>query len=215
MNHYLKDQSKFKLVAKSIDEIFGKEFSLPEKSLLNKGFEIHWIESEAWQLEDFYTFVTTLSKSVKAQWWATAVLKPNPESYFFEHFDAYPVVLGSSFTSDDDYISALSADPKDSPADAIAYNYDIVFVTDSSNQWGIYCDRELEIGMIVCRQEISSFLDSIYPFPKYENISDALRNLHSYDVDGVAANNKISAYDKLLEIYGGGKKKGQNGCRAR
>jgi len=45
-------------------------------------------------------------------------------------------------------MQALHEDPGGSPADAIAYNSDVMLVYPQSGPWAIYGDREMEIGIV-------------------------------------------------------------------
>lgn len=74
-------------------------------------------------------------------------LLPDPEKYFFANFGQYPAFKISKDSDPNDCIDLLERDPGSSPADAIAYNSEIVLFISKKQEWCIYVDRSLELSV--------------------------------------------------------------------
>lgn len=107
------------------DEIFTKLF-------FNKLIKFLYLENES----EFIMYVTD----------------PNPETYFLNYFNQYPIVKFSDDNTDEEYLQILLEDPGNSPADAIIYNSNTIVFFSESSEWLIYGDREMEVGVIAFSQ---------------------------------------------------------------
>lgn len=77
-----------------------------------------------------------------------AVLDPDPTSYFYREFSHYNLIKFPIDISGDDYWKSLETGPKNSPADAILFNSEIVVWLPLSTKWAVWGSRSYGIGVL-------------------------------------------------------------------
>lgn len=89
---------------------------------------------DVWQQRAFYRYLRDDSRIRPEGEWHLLVLSPNPFLYYYERFGIFPIIVGSSIRSEDEYIEAINADPSTDSADAIATRAEkTVFITSSGD----------------------------------------------------------------------------------
>lgn len=111
-----------------------------------------------------------------------AVLKPDPEKYYYKHFGYYNYGVLPVNVTLEEYTEFLLHGPVDSPADAILYNSFRICWLSSSLKWVIYFDRECEISVIAYDDDIYNKIIETSGISYFSSIKEAL-NDNSYILD--------------------------------
>jgi hypothetical protein len=77
-----------------------------------------------------------------------AVLEPDPQHYFFAHFQRFPLLVMDAKDDAAACAAVLLKDPGQSPADAMAINSEIIVIYPENQQFAVYGERELELAII-------------------------------------------------------------------
>ncbi len=77
-----------------------------------------------------------------------AVLDPNPINYFYPTFNYYNFIKFPINITGRNYWKALETGPKDSPADAILFNSEVVVWIPLSTMWAIWGERSYGICIL-------------------------------------------------------------------
>jgi hypothetical protein len=149
----LEGEVQFSASMREVDSLIDRKKRLPEEVFL-KGlsnflfFDFHEILSA-----DFITEICDFVAGERSDRFVLAVLDPDPVDYFFKNFDKYPIIEATPKDNASDFAKLVSADPGGSPADAIAFNSNIIVVYADSGGWAIYGDRELELAIAAFKHE--------------------------------------------------------------
>ena len=103
------------------------------------------------------------------------VLEPDPEVYYHANFDRYGALRLGREAPSSEYSSALWAEPKGSPADALVHNSGVITWCGSSTTWAFWGERQWGIGIAAARSA-----DMSWPMVEGINwfdIDDALSDL--------------------------------------
>lgn len=134
MDYYIRSISRHFRVSDSVERV-GNDYI--EKVL----------EFDVWQRRDFYEYLIRESAVIHDGGWVLFCLKPNPYSYYFDHFGVFPLILSDKIQSADAYLTAISADPGGSPADAIAYRGERVVVSSRHGSIIFFFDEVADIAI--------------------------------------------------------------------
>lgn len=131
-----------------MDHVFDQNKRLPQQ-VFRKNFDCFLFQEFDWALsDDILPTIKELSNSTRDREFLTAVLKPDPVDHFLKEFGYYNWLKASVNISGEDYVNALWTHPKDSIADNIITNSNIVVWLSHSLQWVIWADRDMEICII-------------------------------------------------------------------
>jgi hypothetical protein len=124
---------------------------------------ITFINSDEIFVEGFISKMKLFLKLISENKFYLVVLEPDPEKYFFYHFNKYPLIEISDLDEEDEYFSIIEEDPGDSPADAIQYNSNIILLYSDSLNWVIYVDRNYEVGIFGAKKSevLEKFISSV------------------------------------------------------
>jgi len=107
-----------------------------------------------------------------------AVLDPDPQAYYFHHFNRYPVIRISPIDSESDYSNDLQSEPPGSPADSITNNSTTVTLIGDLGKWAIWADRSYEVGILAFDKSIQiDTLPSLAESLSLFSLDDALGSL--------------------------------------
>jgi hypothetical protein len=162
----------------TIDRLVDQSATLPEQVFREKASVFHVIDfDEVWS-ETFFRDVQSLTATAGDKFFTFAVLRPDPEDYYYRHFSKFPLLQFSTADPVDRYITSLHDDPGESPADAIAYHSETILVYPVSSRWAVYGDRNLEIGIVAAMDaEMAASLTSTTEFLRFFTPAEALTEL--------------------------------------
>lgn len=141
-------RSDFEFELQKINRLIGRSATLPDQVFVTAPVAFHIVDFDQVWSEEFFVDAQRLTRRAGDASLTLAVLRPDPDHYYHAHFGKFPVLRFSTSDSAQRYIDELHQDPGDSPADAIAYNSEVVLVYPASVRWAIYGDRDLEIAVI-------------------------------------------------------------------
>lgn len=87
----------------------GRNF--PEKIIRDCFSEITFVSSDEIFLEGFISRMKSFLESINESEFYLLMLDPEPEEYFFYHFQKYPLARISSKDTEDKYFSVIETDP--------------------------------------------------------------------------------------------------------
>ncbi len=146
-------RSDFEREMRTIDRLVDRNAELPRQVFRGQVSAFYVIDIDELWAEEFFRDAQRLTARAGDSSFTFAVLKPDPDHYFYGHFKRFPFLRFCNTDSAGQYIASLHEDPGDSPADAIAYNSETIFIYPASARWAIYGDRNLEIGIVATMDE--------------------------------------------------------------
>lgn len=152
MNQYehlfVRSEKEFRVYQNIVDHVFNQNKRLPQQ-VFRKNFDCFLFQEFDWALsDDILPTIKELLNVTQDREFLTAVLKPDPVDYYLKEFGYYNWLKASVNISGEDYVNALWTHPKDSIADNIITNSNIVVWLSHSLQWAIWADRDMEICII-------------------------------------------------------------------
>jgi hypothetical protein len=141
-------RSDFENELQKIDRLVDRSAVLPDQVFLRRPSAFHIIDLDQVWSEEFFRDTQRLMERAGDTAFTFAVLRPDPDSYYHAEFGKFAMLRFSHADPAQRYIDELHEDPGDSPADAIAYNSEVIFIYPTSERWAIYGDRDLEIGVV-------------------------------------------------------------------
>ncbi|MBK7706134.1 MAG: hypothetical protein IPJ30_10215 [Acidobacteria bacterium] len=173
-----------------IDSLITRQNQLPEQVFNSEISGYLFFHFDEIFTGDFFERMKSFLKASNEEKLTLAVLKPDPENYFFRNFGKYPVVECSVKDTSDAYLAGIEETPNDSPADALVYNSDIVILYSENLKWAIYADRNFELGIIGFKEDslknvFISIFGSDFVLNVKEAITEVLSLVYSHQDDGV------------------------------
>ncbi|WAT79436.1 hypothetical protein [Bacillus safensis] len=152
MNQYehlfVRSEKEFRVYQNLVDHVFDQNKRLPQQ-VFRKNFDCFLFQEFDWALsDDILPTIKELLNVTQDREFLTGVLKPDPVDYYLKEFGYYNWLKASVNISGEDYVNALWTHPKDSIADNIITNSNIVVWLSHSLQWAIWADRDMEICII-------------------------------------------------------------------
>jgi len=157
-----------------VDGIFRKGKRFPEQ-VFQKQFNRFMYHDFYWTLSgDFWLELQKLAVNSMDESILVGVLEPDPENYFYREFKYYNWLELPVYLSVETYYDIIESFPKESPADALVYNSDIVFWFSPSGKWAIWGERYWECSVIGFKsttnyKNLCSMLDSWHTFSEKIN----------------------------------------------
>src|ERR1051325_3841413 len=172
-------RSDFEREIQAIDRLVDRGAKLPDQVFRRRVSAFHMFDFDQLWSAEWFCVAQRLAKAAGDPSFTFAVLRPDPEKYFYAHFGKFPLL---QFTIDDPaeyFVDTIHDDPGDSAADAIAYNSDAIFTYTASQRWGIYGDREIEVGIVAAMDDemepaIHAAASSLRLFTAAEAVSQLL-----------------------------------------
>jgi hypothetical protein len=176
-------RSDFETELQKIDRIVDRSAALPDQVFVTRPVAFHIIDFDQLWSEEFFDDAQRLTKRAGDESFTFVVLRPDPDNYYHAEFGKFPLVRFSNADPAQGYLDELHQDPGDSPADAIAYNSEVVLVFPASARWAIYGDRNLEIAIVgVMDREIEAAIrttaQSLRLFTATEAVTELLRPVY-------------------------------------
>jgi hypothetical protein len=97
------------------------------------------------------------------------VSNPDPFDYFYRHFRKYPLLEIKSGDSADSFLTAMSEDPGESPADAVGINWREYVVVTATKKWcikGIRDDTDNAGGHLWVAIDWGNKVIEAYPYAR-------------------------------------------------
>jgi hypothetical protein len=146
-------RSDFDRELRRIDALIDRGAALPDQVFRATVAAYYVIDFDQLWSEEFFCDMQRLTVRAGDASFTFAVMKPDPDDYYYASFGKFPVLQFTTEEGADRYIAAIHDDPGKSPADAIAYNSEVIIIYPRSMRWAIYCDRNLEIGILAVMDE--------------------------------------------------------------
>ena len=171
-------RSEFDSEMRKIDELVDRNATLPEQVFRPKASAFYVIDFDQLWSEEFFSDTQRLTVKAGDTVFTFAVLNPDPDSYYYAAFGKFPFLRFTNRDAADSYVTALHDDPGGSPADAIAYNSDVIVIYPRSQRWVIYGDRNLEIGIVAAiDDEMATAICATSQSLKFFTPAEAVREL--------------------------------------
>jgi hypothetical protein len=168
----------FERAMQSIDRLVDRSATLPDQVFRQRPAAFHVIDFDHLWSKDFFRDAQRLTKRAGDASFTLAVLRPDPDRYFYAHFGKFPLLRFTDADPGQRFIDEVHADPGGSPADAVVHNSDAVLVYPPSERWAIYGDREMEIGIIaVMDDEIEAAIRADAPSLRLFTPAEAVAQL--------------------------------------
>ncbi|HEX8170567.1 MAG TPA: hypothetical protein VF824_08505 [Thermoanaerobaculia bacterium] len=136
-----------------IDRSIDRRAALPDQVFVTRPVAFHVVDFDQFWSEEFFGDAQRLTRRAGDDSFTFAVLRPDPDSYYHAHFGKFPMLRFSDADPAHRYIEELHRDPGGSPADAIAFNSEVVLLYPPSRRWAMYGDRNLEIAVVAVMDE--------------------------------------------------------------
>jgi hypothetical protein len=146
-------RSDFEHEMRRIDELIDRSATLPAQVFCTRVAAYYIIDFDQLWSEEFFVAMQRMTERVGDASFTFAVMKPDPADYYYACFGKFPLLQFTVDDAADRYIGAIHEDPGESPADAIAYNSEVIIIYPPSGRWAIYGDRNLEIGIFAVMDE--------------------------------------------------------------
>lgn len=193
-NVYVKDRSLYVRMREAFEKRIRIGMDFPADVRVDRRDSIVWVSSDDWRRGLFFGFISELSRFLHAEWWGVLVMEPDPERYFYHHFSCYPAILGNDFSSQQEYLAAISADPGGSLADSITDNSGVVVAGDGTGRWAAYFNRDFELGVFVLHDM------ELPPYP-YDTFADPVAAASNLLPDDGAHLMSHSEFKQLVSNY--------------
>jgi hypothetical protein len=155
-------EKDYEPIVTSVKKILDQTKTLPE-NVFRQAFKFFlFITFDELFMPLFFNHIKRyLLEAAENGFWLT-VIDPDP-SYFWSHFDFFGSIEFSSSDSEDDYLAALNNYPKESIADALAHNSNLLMIFSPTSKWAIYGDRGSGIAICAFSDRAQmEFFKSIY-----------------------------------------------------
>ncbi len=176
MNGYIDNLNSFRNEEAIANSLIDRRAVFPEQVFQSPFSRFTFLNFDEIFSEYFYERMVAFLRSSHENDITLFVVEPDPESYFFHHFQKYPIVKIPATVSSAEFLSAIFEDPKDSPADAIAYNSSRLLVYSSSLEWAIFGSRDFEVGVFASKTEsVHASFQTLYE--RTFNAQDAIESI--------------------------------------
>lgn len=163
MTQLIVEEQIFRKELYSIGSLIDKEKTIPEQVFDSRLSNFAFISIEDIFSEEFFDKMKKFLSQINENDFRVFAIEPDPESYFYHNFGKYPLLMFSMDSTAQQYVSAVFADPGESPADAIGYNSSSLLVYSSSYRWAIYGSRDFEVGIFASESTaLSDIFHQIY-----------------------------------------------------
>jgi hypothetical protein len=125
----------------------------------------------------FWSLIDGLARDFGDEDSSMLILKPDPVSYYYSHFGRFAALRFHPNETADRYFEELQSDPGHSPADAMLHIASVVLWFGSSQQWGIWGERDWSVAVVGSRKKGFDWplIDGI----EWLNVDEALSELIS------------------------------------
>lgn len=145
---FIKDTDLFNEILSLADKVIDRSIKLPEKVFRENIEDFLFIDFDRIFTEEFFNKINKFIVNTSESRWYFAVLYPDPQDVFYKYFGKYSVFEINTNDKYEDYWHIVGEEPIEEPFEAIFYEgRKIIMFSDSSN-WGIYVDRDFELGVV-------------------------------------------------------------------
>jgi hypothetical protein len=162
-----------------IEVLIDRSAALPDQVFRPTVAAYYVIDFDQLWSEEFFCDVQRMTARAGDASFTIAVMKPDPDDYYYASFGKFPLLQFTNEEAAGRYVTAIHEDPGESPADAIAYNSEVIIIYPPSGRWAIYGDRNLEIGIFAVMDEdlaasIHATTESVKLFTPTEAVAQLL-----------------------------------------
>lgn len=193
--NFITSPSEYRGVDAKLREIFYPERRLPEQVFRGQVGSCAFLEFDVMLSRAFAaTLASFAAKGGDTDVYVT-VPDPDPEGYYFSHFQRYGAFRVKTSKLESDYFAALRAEPEGSPADALLYVANVVTLFGDTKSWAIWGERDLGIGVAAIQNKR---LGEIGPWAaahgiKWFDIENAISDLVALNFPGQVTPSNIAA----------------------
>lgn len=199
---YITSPSDFRGYYAQLCEVFDPSKRLPEQVFRGSLGRCAFVEFDLMLSRDFGSLLASFAARGGDTEVYVFVLDPDPETYYFSHFQRYGAFKLKAQELETDYFPALRAEPEGSPADAMLYVADVVALFGDTKSWAIWGERELGVGVVADQgQQIGVTEPGRAPQSiKWFDVESAISNLVALNFRGQITPPDIAA--KFRTHYG-------------
>lgn len=175
---FINEQKKYDILTKELSLMIQMGKQLPEQ-VFKPNFSIFFF-SYFDQLfsKSFFNKLKKFTSLEIEDNFLLYVIDPSPKTYYWKHWKFYPIIEFSSKSTDDVYLELITKHPKSSPADAIAYNSNIILFFSLTAKWIIYADRDNEMCIIAfSNRETAENFAKVFGENNLFNVEKSVENL--------------------------------------
>jgi|SRR5664279_354715 len=148
MPPFITDRADFNATEAVIDSVFHRAKRLPSFVFRVPTQELSFFEFDLVFSDAFWEVLQSLAGQSGDERLCLSVVDPNPETYYSKHFGFFGALELPSTSDASAYWNAMSYEPPTSPADALVTNGRVLAITVPSGRFGIWCERNLELGVL-------------------------------------------------------------------
>lgn len=175
---YVIDDVEFARVIGHVDDVIDRDAELPHQVFSVPVYAFRMIDMDEVMTAAFFERLQRLNSAIGDEMFFLTVLKPHPMEYFHARFGRYPSARFTNLDSGRTYVTALHDGPKESPADAIAYNGRIVVFQPPSSRWVIYGDQDLELAVLAVADDATlEYVKATLPTDRLFSAAEAVDQL--------------------------------------
>ncbi|MCG9966072.1 hypothetical protein [Shewanella cutis] len=141
------NESDYDLIYTYIEKVINRTRTLPD-NVFDPSFKFFsFITFDELLMPIFFEYLQQYSLKIGENgFWITS-LAPDPKKYYGHYFNFFGTIEFLNTDTHKDYLAGLHHYPKDSKADAIAYNADLLMFLSKKCDWAVYGDRDAEIAI--------------------------------------------------------------------
>ncbi len=178
-----------------INKAFRRTQQIPNL-VFNEKFNQFFFEEFDWAMTpEFWNTIQRLALASNDTDIFLTVLDPDPINYFFDNFGYYNSMKLPVNITGKDYENILQTGPKDSPADAVLYNSEVIVWLPVSMKWAIWGERSCGICILAFTKD--SNLKT--PEGRWQSVHEALKDLIAVDFREKKIPKEFA--DSLIENY--------------
>jgi hypothetical protein len=173
--HFLKDKGEFELNKQIISGIIESDKGFPEQ-VFKEGWKDFLFMEFDWILQSIlFNRTKKFVQEAGGDEFMLAVLDPDPEKYWFKHFEKYSLLKCSVDDTEEDYLKAMNMAFGDSSADSLICNSNSILIYSGKKNWGFYAERSLEIGVCAFTDEtVKNTFSRVFGSDMLDNIDQAI-----------------------------------------
>jgi len=199
MTSFVRDRIDFERSMERFRSMFLLKCRLPDQVFHPVPETFLFFEFDRLFAPEGWKTVRHLSKISEDQAVNLAVVEPDPD-YFSGHFGYFGLLHLSVDLDWDAAAQVFESAPPDSPADALIYNTRVIALCSDTPNWGMWCERQLGIGVIGIQRHDGEALLATPGLLGFFTLEDALVDLVALNFAGQVTPPHIIS--RLRQNYG-------------
>jgi hypothetical protein len=198
----IRKKNDFEKVWKLVNSTFKINQSLPNQ-VFNQDFYNFLFEEFDWAMtpEFWNSFIQPLTFASQDTQILVAIVNPDPINYFYRVFGYYNWFNVPINITGDDYWKILETGPKNSPADAMLFNSEIIVWLPLSAKWAIWGERSYGVCILAFSDDNTRIATTTFT-KTWKSVDVALNDYIAINFEGKKIPNKIA--DSLVLNYSKG-----------